>query len=597
MAETIASKTYAARRRRAWGTSTSGVWIAGLILLGVVIFLTVYPLAMLMVGSFRSQGPGLPGYYTLDGYAKAYSDFGTFRSWINSFILAISVTSISTVLAVAFAFIVARTDAPLRGIVVPVMTLAFIMPQIFFALAWSMLGNPRAGLINQTAKLMFPGIGPIFDIYSWYGMILVMSLSSVAFKFLLLLGAFKAMDLALEEASRIAGAGRMKTLLRVSLPVLAPTILGVMMLSFIRGLQATEVPLFLGFPAKIYVFSTRILDYITNYVPARYPEATALAVTGVIVMVALVLLQWRLLGGREFVTITGKGYRPDVWKLGRIKYFFTVLIVVYVLLALVLPGIQLILGSFQKVFGVYTWQGFTLDNYLKAFDSPVVQRAARNTVLIATIGGLVAMVLTTAIAYVVTRTTFVGRKALDLSVWAPWTMPGVVLGVGLLWAYITVPGLKELYGTPWLLMLGMMVPVIPVGVRVMAGALAQLSKDLEESARIHGASWGRAFTTVVLKLVAPSFLYGWLVVAVIISGELSVPLVLYAPGNEVLSVAIYGLQQNAQQGVAAAVFAMMLAVAGCALALAKLARAINAALAKREEEPAIPELRPSAVHG
>src|SRR6266511_2008585 len=141
MAEAITSSARLPRRRSVWGASTRGVWIAGLVLLGVVIFLTVYPLAMLMVGSFRSAGPGLPGYYTLDGYAKAYSDFGTFRSWINSFILATSVTSISTVIAVALAFIVARTDTPLRGIVLPVMTLAFIMPQIFFALAWSMLGN------------------------------------------------------------------------------------------------------------------------------------------------------------------------------------------------------------------------------------------------------------------------------------------------------------------------------------------------------------------------------------------------------------------------------------------------------------------------
>jgi iron(III) transport system permease protein len=176
-------------------------------------------------------------------------------------------------------------------------------------------------------------------------------------------------------------------------------------------------------------------------------------------------------------------------------------------------------------------------------------------------------------------------------------MPGVVLGIGLLWAYISVPGLKELYGTPWLMMLGMIVTIIPVGVRVMSGALAQLSKDLEESARIHGASWMRAFTTVVVKLVMPSFLYGWLVVGVILSGELSVPLVLYAPGNEVLSVAIYGLQQNAQQAVAAAVFSMVLVVAACSLGVARLVQLIFDRMKERAEavETREMEMRPAAA--
>jgi iron(III) transport system permease protein len=545
------------------------VEIAGSVVLLLVLLLTVYPLAMLLMGSFRSSGPGLPGETTFNGYINAYTDVATYRTWGNSFVLAFVVTLVSTVLAVMFAFIATRTNVPLRGLLVPVMTLSFVMPGVFLSLSWALLGHPRAGLLNQMSRQLL-GIPTIWDSYSWQGMILVMSLSSVAFKFLLLVGAFKAMDMALEEASRMAGASRRATLIRVGLPILAPTILGVMALSFIRALQATETPLFLGFPAKIYVFSTRIIDYLTNYVPARFPEAGALAMTGVVMMLGLVLLQWRVLGNREFITITGKGYRPDIWHLGRVKYVFTALIVVYILLALVMPGIQLMLGSVQRIFGVYSWQGLTLANYLEAINSPVVQRAARNTLLISAAGGLIAMLVTTGIAYIVARTRYSGRRVLDLAVWAPWTMPGVVLGIGILWAYISIPGLRNLYGTPWLLLVGVVVTVIPVGVRVMAGTLGQLSYDLEEVARIHGASWWRTFRSVVFPLIAPSFLYGWLVVAVIISGELSVPLILYSPGNEVLTVAVYDLQQNRREGVAAAVFAMMLLGAAGVLGITRV---------------------------
>jgi iron(III) transport system permease protein len=557
------------------------VEIAGTVLLLLVLLLTVYPLGMLLWGSVRSAGPGLPGELTLDGYINAYTDIATYRTWANSFMLATAVTLLSTLLAVMFAFIATRTDVPLRGLLVPVMTLSFIMPAVFLSLSWALLGHPRAGLLNQLSRQLL-GIPTIWDSYSWQGMILVMSLSGVAFKFLLLVGAFKAMDMALEEASRMAGASRRATLVRVGLPILAPTILGVMALSFIRALQASETPLFLGFPARIYVFSTRIIDYLTNYVPARFPEAGALAMTGVLVMLGLVLLQWRVLGNREFITITGKGYRPDIWHLGRVKYVLSALIVLYILLALVMPGIQLVLGSIQRIFGVYSWQGLTLANYLEAISSPVIQRAARNTLLISAAGGLIAMLVTMGIAYVVARTRYSGRRVLDLAVWAPWTMPGVVLGIGVLWAYISIPGLRNMYGTPWLLLVGVVVTVIPVGVRVMAGTLGQLSYDLEEVARIHGAPWWRTFRSVVFPLILPSFMYGWLVVAVIISGELSVPLILYSPGNEVLTVAVYDLQQNRREGVAAAVFSMMLIAAAGALGLTRLIQLALAAYRRHQ---------------
>jgi iron(III) transport system permease protein len=532
--------------------------VAGLLLLLVVGFLTGYPLLMLAYSSVRTGVPGYPGDFTLQGYAAAYSDPVTYQTWANSFLLSGQVTALSTVIAVFFAWVVARTDTPGRGLVVPLMALVYAMPGIFFAMGWAMLGNPRAGLLNHLARAALPLDGPLFDTNSWLGMVFVMTLIAVPFKFLLLLGAFRSMDMSLEESSRMAGAGRLRTLFFIGLPVLAPTILGVMILSFVRGIQALEVPLFLGFPARIYVFSTRIYDYIANYFPARYAEAGALALSLVATMLLLVVLQWRILGRREFITVTGKGYRPEIWHLGRWRWVCAALLALYGLLALVLPIGQMLLGSVQRLYGLYTWDLYW-GNYAAALSRPAVQSALVNTVLIAAGGGLAAMVLTSLVAYVVTRTRAPYRKLLDFVAWLPWTMPGIVLGLGMLWAYLSVPGLAALYGTPWLLLLGVMVTVIPVGVRVMAGALGQVSPDLEESARIHGASWTRAFVGILGRITAPTFLYGWLVVAIIISGELAVPLFLYAPGSEMLGVAIYDLFQEGKTEQAAAVFCLVLA--------------------------------------
>jgi iron(III) transport system permease protein len=566
------------RQRRLLDTSNLGVNVAGTILLVLLLFLTVYPLVMLLYGSLRSAPPGLPGTLGLSGFVGAYSDPLTYQTWINSLALAGSVTVLSTAMAIFFAFTATRTDAPLRGAIVPILTLTYLVPTIFLAFAWTMLGNPRAGLINVFLMDWFPGLGPVLNVYSWPGLILVMALDSVPFKFLLLVGAFGAMDRALEEAAHMSGAGRLQTVLRVDLPLLAPTILGVLILGFVRTLQAFEIPLLLGFPARIQVLSTRIYDYIGSFSPPRYAEAGALSVTVVATLVVLVYVQARLLHGREFITVTGKGYRPDVWQLGKAGYLCTAAIVLYTLFAFVLPAVQLLLGSFTKVFGLYSWELFTLDNYAVALSSDLVRRALVNTLLLAVGGGAFAMAFATAVAYVVARTTYRLRLALDLAIWVPWTLPGVVLGVAMLWAYLSVPGLRGLYGTPWLLLIGVVVTVIPVGMRVMGGSLVQLGKDLEEAARIHGAAWPQTLLRVVVPLVAPSFLYGWLVVAVIISGALSVPLLLYAPGSEVLAVAILQLQTSGKPEAAAAVFSMVL---GAVAVLILLTRTVSRLLARR----------------
>ena len=577
-------------RHRLLDTSELRVNVAGTLLLVLLLFLTVYPLLMLLYGSLRSSPPGLPGTLGLSGFVAAYGDPLTYQSWINSFALAGSVTVFSTTMAICFAFTATRTDAPLRGAIVPIITLTYLVPTIFLAFAWTMLGNPRAGLINVLLMDQFPGLGPMLNVYSWPGLIFVMALSSVPFKFLLLVGAFQAMDRALEEAAHMAGAGRLQTILRVDLPMLAPTILGVLILGFVRTLQAFEVPLLLGYPAKIQVLSTRIYDYIGSFSPPRYAEAGALSVTVVATLVVLVYVQARLLHGRDFVTVTGKGYRPDVWRLGKAGYLCTAAIVLYALFAFVLPAVQLLLGSFTKVYGLYSWDLLTLDNYAVALSSDLVRRALVNTILLAVVGGALAMTFATAVAYIVARTTYRLRPALDLAIWVPWTLPGVVLGVAMLWAYLSAPGLRSLYGTPWLLLIGVVVTVIPVGMRVMGGSLIQLGKDLEEAARIHGAPWHQTLLRVVVPLVAPSFLYGWLVVAVIISGELSVPLLLYAPGSEVLAVAILQLQTSGKPEAAAAVFSMILLAV---TVLILLVRAVSLLFGRRAPRPLPMRSRPA----
>lgn len=541
-----------------------------LVLLAVAGFLFGYPVVMLGVGAFRNTDPSLPPEWSGRGFEHAYTDSATYETLRNSLILSVSVTVISTVLAIALAFLVARTTTRLRRMVTPMMLFVLAMPPLFFAISWGMLGNARVGLLNEAVrKLVGSEDFTLVDVNSWTGLIGVTSLKATAFGYLLLIGPFLALDRSLEEASQVAGARRLGTFLRIDLPVLAPAITGVTILSFVIGLEFFDVPLLLGVPAGIRVFSTQIYGLINDQTPADYGAASALSMLLVAIVVILVFVQWRVLGSRQFTTITGKGYRTDPWHIGRWRYAGTALIVVYGLLALVLPLAQLVLGALQPYFGAYGQ--YTFDNFHLVLTDPTIVPAIRATLIVSVLGGLLAMALAVLIAYTVSHSRSRARRLLELCTWLPWAVPGVVLSLGMAWAYLSVPGLRQLYGTIWIVMLGLVVAAVPVASRAAQGAVAQVGRELEEAARTSGASPTRVFLSIVLRLIAPSFAAGWFVAAVVISGNLAVPILLSSPDNETVPVVVFGLYTSGETAQAAAVFVVVLALLGAGLLALTLA--------------------------
>jgi iron(III) transport system permease protein len=441
------------------------------------------------------------------------------------------------------------------------------LPFLFFGISWAMLGNAEVGLLNQILRLVVPVERGPLDVRSWPGIVAVAALKITAINYMLMLGVFRALDPALREASLVAGVGRVATFFRVELPVLAPVLLALALMGFVRGLESFDVPLLLGSPAGIEVFSTQIYNYLSNHFPPAYAQASALSVLVMAVMAVLVVLMWRFLGRRDFTTLGGKGQRVELVDLGRRKYLCTAAIVAYALLALAFPLLQLVLGSVQTVFGV-TSSGLTLDHYRTVLGEPVIVSALRNTALVVVVGGLVAVALATLVAYLVQRTTSRLRWFLEGATWLPWAVPGVVLGLGMLWAYLSVPLLRTLFATIWLVMLGLVVVATPVAVRLANAAIAQVHQQLEESARVHGASRLRAVVGVVLRLILPSLLAGWLICGVVMAGELAVPVLLSGPGSQTVPVVLLQLTESGRSSEAAAVFTIMLAAMAAVLLVA-----------------------------
>ena len=527
-----------------WLQATAAGRIAALALLvAILAFLSVYPLSMLLYGSLHSTPPGMAGTFNLDGYRDVIT-LQSAVTLLNTVGISLAKTIPSVILAVLLAWILARTDTPFRGALEVLITLPFFIPPILTAMAWGMLGNPQVGLLNQLYQWITGSETAPINVYSYGGVVWHMMQYSVPFLFLLIVDAFRAMDPSLEEAATMCGASRLRTFRTVTLQLMLPALTGAAILSFIRGIENFESPLFFGSPAGIRVITTDIYDSINQRSPPQYQYATAVSFVIMALLFLIVLLQWRLLRGRSFTTVSGKGYSPGVTKLGKWRWVTFAFCVLFFVITVVLPVGQLLIGSFFKFFGFYQWDMLTLEHYQAVFGSSEFWRGFGNTMLLGLVGASATMVLGGLVAYISVRTKWRGRSLIDAMAWLPWMMPGIVLGVGFLWGFALLPHAIPIYGTIWALLLAYISLGTPLSVRVMSSAFSQLSFDIEECSRVHGASWLQTMWRIVIALSWPSFAVGWVLLFFGIMRELSASVLLYSIGSEVLSVVLLKLWVN-----------------------------------------------------
>ena len=524
-------------------------------------FLTIYPFSMLLYGSLHSTPPGMAGEYNLDGYRQAMNPENLKILWV-TIQIATAKTIPSLLLAILLAWIVARTDTPWRGKLEVLISLPFFIPPILTAMAWAMLGNPQVGLLNTLWKSMTGATVSPINIYSFGGVVWHMIQYSTPFLFLFIVDIFRAMDPSLEESSRMCGASSWRTFRSITLLLMTPALTNAFILSFIRGMENFESPLFFGTPAKITVVTTEIYNSIHHHATPDYQYATAISFLVMLLMFVMVFVQWRILRGRSFQTVTGKGYSPSVMKLGRWRWVTFGFCVLFFTVTVVLPVAQLLIGSFFKFFGFYQADMLTLEHYESVWNSSEIWRGFTNTMWLGLMGASATMALGSIVAYISVRTHWRGRRLIDAMAWLPWMMPGMVLGIGFLWAFAMLPGPIPIYGTIWALLLAYVALCTPVSVRVMSSAYAQLSYDLEECSRVHGATFMQTLWRILVALAWPSFAVGWVLTFFGIMRELSASVLLYAVGSEVLSVVLMKLWANgqAEQVSVVGLFMMLLVI-------------------------------------
>ncbi len=515
----------------------SWTWIPLTLLVGLLILILAYPLGLLFVKSFVANRPGQPTVWAVKGWVEAFTDVNLANAIGNTFYLAFVRVLVTSALAIFFAWVVTRTDTPLKGFIEVMLWLGFFLPLLPMTMGWILLLDPYYGLINKFLMKVFALSQPPFDIYSYWGIIWCHLAFSTSVRFLLMTPAFTAMDAALEDAARASGSNNLGVLMRITIPILAPAVLVSTALGFIRSLESLEVEMVLGIPAGIYVVPTKIWDYI-HWEPPLYDRATALCSIFLLFIFLLIWLHRIFLRGREFTTITGRSYMVRTFPLGRWRWVTCAVSLLFIVVMIIAPLATLIMGTFMEFFGNFdTEKVWTVHHWTVVFTDPVFLRSLKNTLVLGLRAGIVGTLLYSLISYAIVRTRLPGRGVVDILSWLPWALPGVLISLALLWAVLgSGDYVKLIYGTVSLLVLAIIIKEMPLGTQIIKAGVLQISNELEEASSAAGATWLAGFRRVLLPLLKPTMMAVGIIV--FISAARDIPTVIFLSTNQTRTLSL-----------------------------------------------------------
>ena len=542
-------------------------WAWSGLLIAILAFLVLYPTAMLLIGALTTTNPVVEGYKLADlsigNFLAVAANPNVANALMNSLIACGGGTIIAVFIGLSFAWVVVRTNTPCKGLIASAGMLPLFVPPLVAGVAWSILGSPKTGLLNLILAKM--GIPFRFDLYTMSGMIFVFGIYYAPYVYMFTAAALRNMDPSLEEAAEISGASATRTMATVTFPLIMPAILSGMLLSFIVMLGIYGIPAVLGAPSNISVLTTYIFA-LTAWSPPKYNTAAAVAVILMIVTGFLVYAQQKIVSGRSYTTVAGKAFRPRPLNLGPWRFLTLGLAIVYLFIVVVLPTIALIIAAFRKFLFIrdipsifdmkqYGWQHFT-----KMFDNPLTVTSIINSMKVGVLTAAVGGILAFAIGYTITRTKAPARGTIDIISTIPVAIPGLVIGVAYLWAWIGLPG--GIYGTLWILALAFVARFIPDTVKALSTSLMQIHRELEEAAWICGKSTLGTIATVVLPLARPGVVAAMTLLFILSIRELGSSLFLYSSGTMVMAVQLLGYYEGGNIGITAAFSLVQMIILG-----------------------------------
>jgi iron(III) transport system permease protein len=534
-------------KRKRWQNFELKWLIIGVSVL-VVAYLALMPLGFLLWQSFFTpQTFAQAAVFTFDNYITAYSSVETLKLFFNSVTFAIGTSLFAFVVGTALAWMNERTNTPLKSLFFALSIIPLIIPGILFTVAWILLASSKIGIVNLMLQHWFNTDYVFVNIYSMWGMIWVDGLHYSSMAFLIMTAAFRSMDPSLEESAMMSGASVPQIAWHITLKLTWPAIFATILILFVRSIESFEVPALLGLPVGIQVFTSSIYEAIHQY-PSQIGLASSYAVTLLLITTVGIYFQSKLSSqGSKYSTVTGKGFRPRAMDLGKWKYLTASIFVLYFALIVILPFLVLVWSSLQKFYSVPSMQALhnlSFDAYVFIWNYPTLISAVGNSLWLAVGTATVVMLLTSVICWIVVKTKLPGRWLLDNLASLPMVFPGLVLGLAIMIFYLNVN--IGVYGTMWIMFIAYVTRFMPYGLRYNTTSMLQIHKELEESAAMSGASWSTTFWRIILPLLKPGMVAGWIYILIVSIRELSTSILLYSPDTEVVSVQIWELWENGQ---------------------------------------------------
>jgi iron(III) transport system permease protein len=501
---------------------------------GAAAILILYPIffliqASLSVGDPQARPPeayGLANFADLPRYSHIFG---------NTVTVAIAATAMAVIFGFVMGWILTRTNVPGRAALEQLMALPYYVTPLMGALAWSLIGSPSGGFLNQAWRAL-GGEGHLIDVTTPYGIAWVMALFEGSVAFVMIGAVMKSMDPALEEASQVLGAGRLRTMLRITLPLVLPGVLGAAIFVFAEMLGSFSAALVLGLPSRFYVVTTAMYQLVSQY-PPQFPRAAAMGVSLFAVMFAMVYVYRRVVSRGTYVTITGKAFRPRVMHVGRLRWSLLAVCWAYLGVAVILPILTLLYSSIQRLATAFPRAAnFTLENYRTALSLDAVRGALWNSLLLGVGTASLGVLIMGFLAWMIYRSRLPGVGAIEYVLMFPQAVPRLVFAFGMLWAWLIFP--IPVYGTLWLLLIAYLTVFLPLGLRTIAGVILQIDRSLEESAQMCGASWSYRLRTVTVPLLRPGLIAAWLLLFIASVRELGASILLMGPHSKVITPAI-----------------------------------------------------------
>jgi len=508
--------------------------LAGALVAIVAGLLVLYPVAFLLQAALNVGDPEArpPAEYGFENFAGllAYPQI-----IINTLTVSFAATVMALVLGFLMAWIITRTNVPGRRFWEQIMVVPYYLTPLLGALAWSLLGTPESGFLNQVYRA-FGGSDYLININSPYGIAWVMALFEGSVAFVMIGAVMKSMDPALEEASQVMGASRLRTMLRVTLPLVLPGVLGAAIFVFAEMLGSFAAALVLGLPSRFYVVTTAIYTLVQQY-PPKIPVAAAMGTSLFAVMFVTLFIYRRIITAGSYVTITGKAFRPRVNDVGRLRYVLLAVCVFYLLCSVVLPLLTLFYASIQKISTAFpAASNFTTEHFTKAFTMNAATTALGNSLWLAFWTSTLGVLLMGLISWIIYRSKLPGANVIEYIVMFPQSVPRLIFAFGMMWAWLIFP--IPIYGTLWLLLIAYLTVFLPLGVRTISGVMLQIDKSLEECAQMCGAGWGYRIRTVTVPLLWPGLIAAWLLLFVASIRELGASILLMGPHSKVITPSI-----------------------------------------------------------